>query len=79
MKTLRGIALALSLAFGGVTAGQIATSGDAAYTGLHAAHKGRRGKISASPLRGALNATDAYGRAAAWPRSRASEESIRRW
>jgi ankyrin repeat protein len=64
MKTLL---LALSLAFGGVTAqAQVAPSAAeaAAYTGLHlAAHKGDVAKIQRLAASGAaLNATDGYGR-----------------
>jgi ankyrin repeat protein len=67
MNTLRVISLALSLAFGGVTAqAQVAPSAAeaAAYTGLHmAAHKGDVAKIQRLTASGAaLNATDAHGR-----------------
>ena len=67
MNTLRGMALALSLAFGGVTAqAQVAPSAAeaAAYTGLHmAAHKGDVAKVQRLEASGAaLNATDGYGR-----------------
>jgi uncharacterized protein len=67
MTTLRVIALALSLAFGGVTAqAQVAPGAAeaAAYTGLHmAAHKGDVAKVQRLAASGAtLNATDTYGR-----------------
>jgi len=67
VKTLRVLALALSLAFGGITAqAQVAPSAAeaAAYTGLHmAAHKGDVAKIQRLVASGAaLNATDGYGR-----------------
>lgn len=64
---MKPLLLALSLAFGGITAqAQVAPSAAeaAAYTGLHAAaHKGDVAKIQRLVASGAaLNATDAYGR-----------------
>jgi uncharacterized protein len=67
MKTIRVIALALSLAFAGVTAqAQVAPGAAeaAAYTGLHmAAHKGDVAKVQRLVASGApLNTTDGHGR-----------------
>lgn len=64
---MKPLLLALSLAFGAVTAqAQVAPSAAeaAAYTGLHAAaHKGDVAKVQRLVASGAgLNATDAYGR-----------------
>lgn len=64
---MKPLLLALSLAFGGITAqAQVAPSAAeaAAYTGLHAAaHKGDVAKVQRLVASGAaLNATDAYGR-----------------
>lgn len=64
---MKALLLALSLAFGGITAqAQVAPSAAeaAAYTGLHAAaHKGDVAKVQSLVASGAaLNATDAYGR-----------------